>query len=171
MKEAVDQLMVDVREVADKAKAVREKIEKSHVSSDGDCFFKANLAKYMKCVPEVKIDELQKLLDKDIEICQDVPKFVDGNLELVQKNYEKFMTQQKELLAAFINKQQKTMYGLAWEPVVSKLGIFEKRKEGQQDPPEHGHKEWPKEDIVEKWPLEKKIKLRKIHFKMLHAHC
>ena len=83
MREVVDQLMKEAKEADDKVKAVREKIEKSHVNSDGDCYFKADLAKYLQCLPGMNIEELQKLFAKDIEICQDVPKFIDSNLELV----------------------------------------------------------------------------------------
>ena len=59
------------------------------------------------------------------------------------------MAQQKKLLAAFVNKQQKVMYGLAWEPVLGKLAIFAKNKDHEKP-----KREWPTQEIIEAWPLE-----------------
>lgn len=73
------------------------------------------------------------------------------------------MLEQKELLTKFVNKQQKVMYGMPWEPVISKLDIFETQKVAEPD------KNWPSQEELEKLPLENKIKLHKIHYKHTHS--
>lgn len=79
-------------------------------------------------------------------------------------NYAKFMEQQKLHLAAFVSKQQKVMYGIAWEPFVEKLGKFEESEKAKPN------KEWPLQAMVESdWALDEKIKLHKIHYKHTHS--
>ena len=83
-RDTVDQLMAEVVEAAEKVDAIREKIAKGHLSSDGDCFFKSNQSQYEKCVPKINVEDLKKLLERDVEECQEVPDRVEANLELVQ---------------------------------------------------------------------------------------
>ena len=73
------------------------------------------------------------------------------------------MIQQREMLEKFINKQQKVMYGIPWEPAISKLDIFETHKVASPN------QEWPSMEQLESLPLEKKIKLHKIHYKHTHS--
>lgn len=57
------------------------------------------------------------------------------------------------------------MYGIPWEPELSKMmGIFENNHVAEPN------KEWPTMEIVEQWPLDKKIKLHKIAYKHTHNH-
>ena len=65
----MDLLLKDVEEVSKKINLIREKITKDHVSGNGDCLFKGALKQYEQCVPAVKVEDLKKLLERDVEVC------------------------------------------------------------------------------------------------------
>jgi len=50
------ELQAEVEAIAQQVDAVREKIKQNHVSGNGDCILKANIAQYEKCVPQVNVD-------------------------------------------------------------------------------------------------------------------
>lgn len=78
------ELQVEVEGVAVQIDAIREKIRKNHVSGSGDCILKANITQYEKCVPQINVEQLKKLLEVDIEVCKEIPKRIGSSLELVQ---------------------------------------------------------------------------------------
>ena len=62
------------------------------------------------------------------------------------------MAMQKEKLAEFIQSSNRKMYGLSWEPTITKLDILEKKDENENQninrrPPMHQRvMEWPTQE-------------------------
>ena len=49
--------------------ALREKISGNHNEESAKSILKSSLSSYMKVVPEIDVEGLEKLLDKDLKIC------------------------------------------------------------------------------------------------------
>ena len=57
------------------------------------------------------------------------------------------------------------MYGFQFTPVLTCTKLFKRQKKF-----EHPDFVWPKQEVMEDWPLEDKIRLTRIHWKNMHGY-
>ena len=94
--------------MSERVSKFREKIRTHTEQGLNKSYLKSNVDKYENCCPAFDIDKLEKLLNIDIEACQNITldcKNGNKNLDTIVENYNQFMKAQQEALKEFVIKQ------------------------------------------------------------------
>ena len=62
-------------------------------------------------MPLPDIEGLEKLLDKDQQVCETNVAQEEATFQTIKDNYVKFLVEQQKVLQAFVKDQEKVMYG------------------------------------------------------------
>lgn len=107
------QVIAEAEKVNTAIKNLREMIQENHNSGVDKSFLKAKIEEYEECMPCLKMNELHRLLNIDLETVNSTAGRGKDSLKIVSQNYERFMKEQMEVLSKFIVTQENFMYGPA----------------------------------------------------------
>ena len=90
---------------------LRDQIRDKHSFLMGKSFLKSPLQKYQDCIPLPDIEALEKLFEKDYQVCEANVAQEEESYKIIKDNYVKFLVEQQKTLQAFVKEQEKVMYG------------------------------------------------------------
>ena len=84
---------------------LRDKIESHIKAGPGNSFLKSELHDYLNCLPQVKLEKMEKLLEYDKRSCTAIFETAENNkIELVCTNFHDFLEEQRAKMTEFAKK-------------------------------------------------------------------